>query len=636
MHLGQRVGLVGVNGAGKSTLLKILAGLEKVDGAVLEHSKGTTVGYLPQEIETYQSDCTIYDEAKKAFAPLLQKQKELDEINKKLSSPDIDSSSLALLLKKQEKLQLELQGSKIYKMDAEIHRVCTGLGFSSKGLSQKVNTLSGGWIMRLNLAKILLAQPDFVFLDEPTNHLDLPSLYWLEEFLKDFPSGMVIISHDKTFLDNITHLTWELSLGRLTVYKGNYSFYIKEKEKREELKRAAFKNQQAKIDQTMRFVERFRAKATKASQVKSKLKQLEKMDLIELEQSEQTVSFSLPDALPSGKVVLEVEKVGKRFENRDVFRDVSFMLMRGDKMAVVGVNGAGKSTLLKLLAGKLQPDRGEIKVGHNVKIAYFGQHQARELEPSLTVLETMMQLGLDMPEKEIRSILGTFLFQGDDVKKKVSVLSGGEKSRLALAKVMAIRANLLLLDEPTNHLDIPSQEAVKKALSEYQGSIVLVSHNRAFADGFINKVLEIKSGKATLYHGTVSDYWNNYGKILLEELEGLNQSSSAQSSSKKRINKKQLRKEASLLRQQKSKELAPVKQELQRIEKEIESLEGQKAMLEEAMSDPAFYKNGDEAAEQSRKYGKVTKALDKAYKDWEVVLEKIESINEKYAMSLDN
>ena len=635
IHPGQRIGLVGVNGAGKTTFLKIIAGMEEFDSGTVNMPKNATIGYLPQEIGSCETEATIYEEARSAFSHLLQKQKELDDINQELSSGNLDEAAMKRLLTAQESLQNELQASNFFKMDAQIHRVCAGLGFDSHDLSKPVHTLSGGWLMRLHLAKILLAQPDYVLLDEPTNHLDLPSLYWLEEFLKDFPSAMLIISHDKAFLDNTTQITWELSLGRLTIYKGNYSFYKQEKEKRLNLQQAAFENQQAKIAQTMRFVERFRAKATKASQVKSKLKQLEKIDKIELEKTEQTISFNLPPAPKSGKVVLEVKGLKKAFEAFPVLKDVSFTLMRGDKVAVVGINGAGKSTLLKMLAAKLEADEGQICFGHNVVPAYFGQHQARELNPASTVLEAMLELGLDMPEKELRAILGTFMFHEDDVKKKVAMLSGGEKSRLALAKVMASEANLLLLDEPTNHLDISSQEAVKKALFEYKGSIVIVSHNRDFVDGFVNKVLEIKDGRGTLYHGNVSDYLERQGKFILEGAISASSSSSKTNGSGKktgrRINRKKLRKEASLLRQQKNKALAPIKAEVERIEQEIETLEEEKKLMEQQMSDPEFFKQGEKAAIHAKRYTLIKANLEKAYKTWEKEMKKMEAIEQNYS-----
>ncbi len=633
IHPGQRIGLVGVNGAGKTTLLKIIAGMGEFDTGTVNIPKNATIGYLPQEIGSHETKATIYEEAKSAFSPLLQKQKELDEVNQKLSSPLLDKAAMKRLLCAQESLQSELQASNFFKMDAQIHRVCAGLGFDSSDLSKSVCTLSGGWLMRLHLAKILLARPDYILLDEPTNHLDLQSLCWLEDFLKDFPSAMLIISHDKAFLDNTTRITWELSLGRLTVYKGHYTFYTVEKQKRLELQQSAFENQRTRIAQTMRFVERFRAKATKASQVKSKLKQLEKMNKIELEQQEKTISFHLPPAPKSGKVVLEVQGLGKAFGAKTVLGNVSFMLMRGDKAAVVGVNGAGKSTLLKMLASQLKPDRGQICFGHNVVPAYFGQHQARELDPTWTVLEALLELGLDMPEKELRSILGTFMFHGDDVKKRVAMLSGGEKSRLALARVMAARANLLLLDEPTNHLDISSQEAVKNALSEYEGSVLIVSHNRDFVDGFVDKVLEIKDGQGIFYHGNVSDYLERQGRFLSDGIGSVAPLSRIDGSEKRqgrRANRKKLRKEASILRQQKSKALAPIKAEIERIEQEIDALEEERQSIEKQMSDPDFFKNGEKTADQTRRYALVTAGLEKAYEAWEEAMEKMESIEKQY------
>ncbi|MCI5228153.1 MAG: ABC transporter ATP-binding protein, partial [Candidatus Electrothrix sp. AX2] len=387
----------------------------------------------------------------------------------------------------------------------QIERILFGLGFSKQDLDRPVAEFSGGWIMRLLLAKLLLQKPALLLLDEPTNHLDLDSLTWMEEFLQQYDGAMMIISHDRSFLDRVTNKTWELSLGRMTSYKGNYSKYLVDKAQRMELERAAYENQQAMIKQAEQFITRFRAKSTKAKQVQSRVKQLEKLERLELSETERTIQFSFPPAMPSGRDILQLDKVNKSFDDKQIFRDVHLNLQRGDKLAVVGVNGAGKTTLMKIMAS-LEPAEGEIRLGHNVILTYFGQHQAQELYGQSSILDTVYHAAQDMTVTKVRSLLGAFLFTGDEVDKQVQVLSGGEKSRVALAKMLVKPANLMLLDEPTNHLDITSQEVLQEAMAQYEGSIIVVSHNRAFVNSFVNKVLEIRDGRAILHEGNIDDY----------------------------------------------------------------------------------------------------------------------------------
>ncbi len=457
---GNRIGLVGVNGTGKTTLLKIMAGVAATDDGVVTCAKYFSVGYLAQESAELFSELSLYQEAETAFAPLLALQEEVAELHEQIRGLTPDSEEFQLLLQRQGELQHRLDGSDIYTISGKIEKVLLGLGFRREDMEKPVSTFSGGWQMRLKLAKMLLEAPSLLLLDEPTNHLDLDSLTWVEQFLRSYQGAMVIISHDRTFLDKTTDTTWELSYGRIDVYKGNYSYYVKEKEERRAIEKGAYDNQQARIKQTMRFVERFRAKATKARQVQSRVKQLDKMDLIELSDDEQQIRFTFPPAPDSGRDVLRVDGLSKSFGGAKVFSDVELLLSRGDKVAVVGVNGAGKSTFVKILAGQISHDSGSIRLGSNVRLSYFGQHQAQELSPQLTVLETMNLAGEDLTTTRVRSLLGAFLFRGDDVLKKVSVLSGGEKSRLALAKMIATPANCMLLDEPTNHLDMNSQEVL--------------------------------------------------------------------------------------------------------------------------------------------------------------------------------
>jgi ATP-binding cassette, subfamily F, member 3 len=628
-----RIGLVGVNGAGKSTLLKIICGINETDPGVVNRPKRFSAAYLPQEATAFDTGRTIYQEAENAFAEALVLQQDLDEVNRQLAAVDPDSSEFSSLLKQQGELQHRLERIDIFRVQSKIEKVLMGLGFSLEDFDRPSSSLSGGWLMRLMLAKLLLAMPDLLLLDEPTNHLDLDSLTWLENFLLTYEGGLVIISHDRTFLDQVTSTTWELSLGRLTVFKGNYSKYVADKEIRMQVERASYENQQAQIRQTMRFVQRFRAKSTKAKQVQSRLKQLARMERIELAEVEQGVAFHFPPAAPSGRQVLEVQRLGKQYTEKPIFDDISFHLQRGDKMAVVGVNGAGKSTLMRILAGIETCDAGRVKLGHNVVISYFGQHQAQELAPGLTALQTLSAVAGDMTITEVRSLLGTFLFRGEEVDKMVQVLSGGEKSRLALAKMIVQPANLLILDEPTNHLDMNSQEVLQEAMAQYDGTIIVVSHNRHFVNSFINKVLEIKNGRALLYEGNIDDYLyklkNLEAEAQMKQKEEAGDSAVRDEASVKQRGKT-ARQELAKIRQEKGRKLKPLKIEVEQAENEIETLEGRKKDLEQQMADPQLYQDQDKFAEFGREYTSIERKLERLYPRWEEIQARIETLEAEF------
>ncbi len=631
VHDGKRIGLLGVNGAGKSTLLKIMAGVTECDDGVVSRAKYFTVAYLPQESSALVSGRSLYQEAESAFAELLELQREADRINKGLADIDPGSEEFAAMLERQGEIQHRLEGSGIYTMRARIEKILLGLGFHKDDMERPASSFSGGWIMRLMLAKMLLAAPSLLLLDEPTNHLDLSSLTWVEEFLRSYDGAMVIISHDRTFLDRVTSTTWELSLGKLSVYKGNYSYYEKEKVERKTIERAAYDNQQAQIKQSMQFIQRFRAKSTKAKQVQSRVKQLEKMELLEIGEEDRQIHFSFPPAPPSGRDVLTVNNICKSFDDKVVFKDVSFQFQRGDKVAVVGVNGAGKSTLVKIIAGAISADSGEVSLGHKVQLSYFGQHQAQELSPSLTALDTLSLSVKDMTITRIRSLLGAFLFRGEEVDKKVSVLSGGEKSRLALAKMIASPANCMLLDEPTNHLDISSQEVLQEAMAQYDGFILVVSHNRYFLDSFVNKVVEVKDGGVTVYEGNISDYL-----IKIADDEDV-RSRSCQSAKQQKSTSQPLKQDAQLSRKEKRKQDAQQRQELNKkvgpwkknareAEKKVESLELLKDELEARMADPELYQDQKAWLKTSAEYDDCSRRLERWYEKWERAQEKLEGL----------
>lgn len=634
VHTGDRIGLAGVNGSGKSTLFKIMCGQQESDPGTVSRASWFTVAYLPQEVTVSLGRQTIFAEAESAFAEVLAQQREMEEIGRELAGLSEDDSRVQPLLRRQGELQHLLEGHDVFRIRPAIERILLGLGFSAADLDKEVESFSGGWIMRLLLAKLLLREPALLLLDEPTNHLDLDSLTWLEEFLGQYQGAMVIISHDRSFLDRVTSTTWELSLGRLTVYRGNYSKYLVDKEERLTIERAAYANQQARIKQTERFIERFRAKSTKSRQVQSRVKQLQKMDRLELSAGERSIHFSFPPAVPSGRDVLEVQGLRKEFGGRVVFDGLDLSLQRGDKLAVVGVNGAGKTTLLKIMAG-IEPAEGTVRLGYNVMFSYFGQHQAQELAADLTVLDTVYHAAEELTMTRVRSLLGAFLFSGDDVDKQVQVLSGGEKSRVALARMLVQPANLMLLDEPTNHLDISSQEVLQEALAQYEGAIIVVSHNRFFVNSFVNKVLEIRDGRATLFEGNVDDYLNRRRR---EEAEAAGSPKNAGAGMPAAHGaagpvagaaRKVQRRERALLRQKLSKQLKPWKNKVRQAEAEIEQLEARKQEMEKLMADPELYADQAKWSEVSREYSGVGRRLERHYALWEEAQERVESIEQQ-------
>jgi ATP-binding cassette subfamily F protein 3 len=636
IHTGDRVGLAGVNGAGKSTLLKIMCGQQEVDPGIVNRASWFSVAYLPQEVSIELGSRSLFAEAESAFDEVLAQQEELDRVSEELALLDADSPEIEPLLTRQGELQHLLEGSDVFRIRPQVERVLFGLGFSAEDLDREVKSFSGGWIMRLLLAKLLLKRPSLLLLDEPTNHLDLDSLTWLEDFLLGYQGSMVIISHDRSFLDRVTSITWELSLGKLSVFRGNYSHYLVEKAQRLELERAAYDNQQALIRQSERFITRFRAKSTKAKQVQSRVKQLEKLERLELSETDRTIHFSFPPAAPSGRDVLHLEQVCKSYHTIKVFDGVNLSLQRGDKLAVVGVNGAGKTTLMKIIAG-IEPAEGGIKLGHNVILSYFGQHQAQELPGELSILDTVYHTAVDMTITQVRSLLGAFLFTGDEVEKQVRVLSGGEKSRVALAKMLVRPANLMLLDEPTNHLDMSSQEILQEAMAQYEGTIIVVSHNRFFVNSFVNKVLEIKNGKATIHEGNIDEYLERRRRMeaRTETVPAVPAAHLTKGAVHEdaAVDKKTQRKQRAQERQVLNRKLGPWKKKNEEAEREIEKQESRKAELEALMADPELYADQERWSAVSREYTQVERHLQRAYQHWEEAQQAIEAIEREVAAS---
>jgi ATP-binding cassette subfamily F protein 3 len=616
-----RIGLVGSNGTGKSTLLKIIAGLGQADSGRISKAHYVTAGYLPQDGLTATGK-TLLAEVETAFASIVAVQHDLEEAHRKLERLDSAADEFAETLEIMGELQHKLEDLDAYRMKSKIERVLMGLGFSITDLQRSTNEFSGGWQMRIALAKLLLQEPSILLLDEPTNHLDLDSLVWLEEYLQNYNGAFFLVSHDRAFLDALTTKTFALRAGRLEEYSGNYSFFEREVEVRKLLLVNQQKNQQQQIKQTQEFIDRFRYKATKARQVQSRIKQLEKIELVEVESEEEEIRFQFPPAPSSGRIVLELRKLKKSFGEKSVFTALNLTLERGDKIAIVGVNGAGKSTLSKILAGVEPFDDGERIVGYNAAISYFAQHQADELDARKEVLQIVDDVAEGEIRKKLRTILGSFLFHGDEVFKRVAVLSGGEKSRLALAKMLLRPANVLILDEPTNHLDIRSKRVLQEALKEYEGTVVIVSHDVAFVDPIVNKVLEVRQSAAEISLGNISEFLHK--RRRKEELPRTADARVRGSKDSVTVHESVQRRGPEATREKfRSKETRAAQRRIEVLEREIETLEITKARLESQLADPEIYKAVATFRTIQTEYDGLAAALTLAYAEWDSLTAKI-------------
>jgi len=623
-----RIGLVGSNGAGKTTLLKVLAGKIETDDGSVDKANYVTIGYLPQDgIDV--SGRPLFTEVESAFESVVDLKKKVDEASNRLQGLDTESIEYAETLELIGAWEQELDDLDASKLPSKIQAILSGLGFAASDMERDTGEFSGGWQMRIALAKLLLTNPSLLLLDEPTNHLDITSQRWLERFLKSYRGSLLIVSHDRSFLDEICSRTFELSLGKLTIYSGNYSYYEKQSVLRKEQLVKAHANQQREIEKTEQFINRFRAKASKATQVQSRIKALDKIERIEIEQDEAEIAFKFPPAPRSGQTIVEIKDLCKSYGELSVIKNANLRIERGDRIAIVGVNGAGKTTLSKIIAGVESYQAGEIIPGHSTSIAYFAQHQADELDPSLSAFETLEQSTEGQTATELRSILGGFLFRGDDVFKKTSVLSGGERNRLALSKILTRKANFLILDEPTNHLDMRSQAALSRALDRYDGSFLVVSHNRSFVDGIVNKVLEVRKDGLSLFPGNVSDY--------LAHLDAIDNKIGNQSSQQKTpaspttknesaSNPKERRKMRALIQN----ELKPFKSEADKIEGKISALEEENSIVEKKLADPKFYQSGDAKAAM-HDYESRRRKIERHYERWNELSEKIATFEERLA-----
>ena len=624
-----RVSLVGSNGAGKSTMLKVIAGLIKPDDGEVAVSKHTTVGYLPQEGIEYTGK-TLYEEVYSSAGDINAIQEEMRQIEKEMEEfQDTMSDEFMDLINEYGELQERFQMLDGFKIKSKIEKILIGLGFGEKDFDRETAEFSGGWQMRISLAKLLLNNPSILLLDEPTNHLDIESLIWVENYLKAYQGAIVMVSHDRSFLDNITERTVEISLGNVTEYSGNYSFYKREREVRKELLENQFNNQQSYLKQQEKFIERFRYKATKSRQVQSRIKLLDKIDLVELEDEEATVNFNFPPATHSGKISLEISELTKSYDGTfNVLENIDLIIPRGEKIAFVGVNGAGKSTLMRIIAG-IEKYEGEVKLGHLAEIKFYAQNQAEELDSAKTVLQTMEEAARGDIIKNLRSILGSFLFRGDDVFKKVGVLSGGEKSRLALAKMLIEPSNFLVFDEPTNHLDMKSKEVLMNALQKYEGTVVIVSHDREFIDGIVDKVIEVKNKKIRIYFGNATDYLKAKEDELKKVNSDLRKKTVIESKENivKAVNppepKEQKKKKKDI-----NKIILPIKNRINELERNALEFEAKIKEKERIMSKDEFYKGGYNVVEFTNDYNSLKEKLKNVYSLWEQETEKLNSLSQ--------
>jgi len=606
----EKIGLIGLNGTGKTTLLKLINGDIKPDSGEISKSNECTIGYLNQDLLSFQSEESIVAVAMDAFKEAVEYEIKIEHLLKKLET-DYSEKLVHKLTSLQEKYE-SLGG---YTLQSQAEEILEGVGFKTSDLHRPLSEFSGGWRMRVMLAKLLLEKPSILMLDEPTNHLDLPSIQWVETYLKNYEGSVVIVSHDKTFLDNTIKKIVEVSGGKLNSYSGNYSFYLSEKAQRDEIQKNAFLNQQQKIKQTEQFINRFRAKSTKARQVQSRVKSLERMSLVDEVKSEtDAISFNFNFGQKSGRHVIRMEHVSKSYGDLEVLSPSTLGIERGDKIALIGANGIGKSTLLRIVADT-EPHEGKVSSGHNVNTSFYAQHQIEALDLSNEVLEELKQAGTAKLEQELRMILGCFLFSGDDVFKPIKVLSGGEKSRVALAKTLISESNFLLLDEPTNHLDIISVNILIQALQQYQGTFILVSHDRYFISEVANKIWYIEDKVIKEYPGTYSEY-----EIWHIQNESVKQNVPTPKEKKKKSAKVQG--EDSELKS----EISKLKKNIGALEIEIEQIEEELKIIESEMSDPNVYNDQEKLQNANKSYDLMKKKLEEKNTNWELIVEELDNL----------
>ncbi len=619
-----RVGLVGANGTGKTTLLKVLAGTESLDYGTITQQRGIQSGYLPQDGLSL-SGRTVFAECLSVFEHVHQMQREQEDLARRMAEVDHASAEYQQIAERFHRIQAEMQARDGYTIEAEVGTVLNGLGFKKEDWERRTEEFSGGWQMRIALAKLLLQKPNLLLLDEPTNHLDLETRNWLEQYLVNYPHAYVLISHDRYFLDVTVKKTAEIWNKQVFFYSGNYEKYLAQKAERRAQLEAAYANQKEKIDQLEAFINRFRYQATKAKQVQSRIKELERMEKIEVPPEEKAIHFSFPQPRPSGRMVAEAKDLGKSYGPKDVFSGVNFVIERGDRIALVGVNGAGKSTLIKLLAGSEQATSGELRLGHNADVDYFAQDQYKALDPNARMLDDLFEAAPRSTQTELRSLLGCFLFSEDDVFKTIGVLSGGERNRYALARMLLHPSNFLLLDEPTNHLDLRAKDVLLDSLQKFTGTVVFVSHDRYFIDKLATRVFEIGDGRVEVFPGNYEDYlWRKEGKSATAD-GSLPPAPSPLAAAPIVTNHHEIGAQA--LPETKLKRLNPIKlkqmkERLDEVEEEIARLEAAIATAETALQS---FVSVEETQRQTDSLNRAKADLERAMNEWEDLSQTLEA-----------
>ncbi|WP_352396768.1 ABC transporter ATP-binding protein [Aminobacterium colombiense] len=624
---GSKTGLIGSNGTGKTTLFKIIMGLVEPREGNVYFPKGIRIGYLPQDLVEIEDTVLLHYLKKQAGIALVEK--ELRATEEDIARAAKNEEEYHSLLKRHDHLSHRYEQLGGYEFAAMAQKVMKGLGFSDGDGQRYTSTFSGGWKMRISLAAMLLSSPDILLLDEPTNHLDTESMEWLEDWLLNFNGTLIAISHDRHFLDKICTSTAELSQGAISLYKGNFSWFLEEKARRNEERERIARKQRTEMDKNLAFIERFRYKATKATQVQSRIKKLERMSLVDTDSSEKAVAIHFPQCPRSGQEVISVKDVKKTYGDNLIFKDISFSVHRGEKIALVGVNGAGKSTLSRLISQSEVPTEGNISYGYNVKMGFFSQESAQNLNYNRTIWEEISNTGYLGTDTEKRGLLGAFLFSGDDIYKLISVLSGGEKSRVALLKLLLEETNLLILDEPTNHLDMRTRDIFQQALTEYHGTIIIVSHDRYFLDKLVSRVIEIREGKILEYPGNYSYSIQKRAERLETEKLSLTEESSRENATPSKNDEKERRRQEAEVRNLLYREKQKIMKDLTPLETIIEELEEEKLQIETSLCDPSFLENTLEVQKIMMRHNEIMGLLVTYMKEWEMLMEQIETVEEK-------
>ncbi len=624
VNKGDRIGLVGKNGAGKSTLLRILSGEQKANEGSISTPNESTIGYLRQDLE-FEEGRTVQEEAEQAFQEIKKLEQQINSVNLKMSErTDYESDGYMQLITDLNDLNERFGMLGGYTIQSEMSQVLLGLGFQLDDFDRQTNEFSGGWRMRLELAKILLSKPDVLLLDEPTNHLDIESIVWLEGWLKNYSGAVVLVSHDRAFLDAVTNRTIDLILGKANDYKASYSKYVELRKDRQEKQIQSKKNQDKEIKQTKMLIEKFRAKKSKASFAQSLIKKLDKMDLVEVEQDETaSMYFKFPPAPHSGKVTLKVSNVSKKYDDLQVLKGVNLMLERGDKIAFVGKNGEGKTTLAKMIVNAIKYD-GEIEYGYQVKVGYYAQNQSELLDENKSIFEVVEDAADEHSRPRVRDMLGSFLFSGDTVQKKVKVLSGGERARVALCKLLLEPVNLLIMDEPTNHLDMVSKDILKRALKNYDGTLIIVSHDRDFLESLTEKVYEFKDKNIKEYLGDINDFLKekkvqDFTQFELENKQKSKVKKSDDSANKQTFNE----------RKQLDKDIRKLSNKVGQFERAVERLEKELKELDDELANPERYKELSSQKGFFESYQDKQNELNQNMSSWEESLERLEVIKDK-------